>query len=95
MTSSSPTILTTHHVLHLHLPPRLNPRLHLRPPHNLRLHNPAHQSGPIVGALLGSQSGREIAVEYAYEFMASADGAGNAVVDKKWFGTELRLREWL
>jgi len=57
-------------------------------------HTLRNQSGPIVGALLGSQNGREIAIEYAYEFLASVDGAGNVVVDKKWFETKLRLCEW-
>jgi len=49
--------------------------------------------GPIVGALLGSQRGREIAIEYAYEFMAAVDDAGTIVVDRTWFETKLRLCE--
>jgi COP9 signalosome complex subunit 6 len=46
--------------------------------------------GAIVGALLGSQSGREIAIEHAYEVVTEPRNT-NIVIDKAWFETKLRL----
>ncbi|KAF8242645.1 hypothetical protein K440DRAFT_656460 [Wilcoxina mikolae CBS 423.85] len=46
--------------------------------------------GAIVGALLGSQSGREIAIEHAYEVVTEPSST-NVVIDKVWFETKLRL----
>ncbi|KAA8913257.1 hypothetical protein FN846DRAFT_930288 [Sphaerosporella brunnea] len=43
--------------------------------------------GPIVGALLGRQTGREISIEHAYEIMISPD----LEVDTQWFETKLQL----
>jgi hypothetical protein len=46
--------------------------------------------GAIVGALLGSQSGREIAIEHAYEVVLVPNDTSIAI-DKAWFETKLRL----
>lgn len=46
--------------------------------------------GAIVGALLGSQSGREIAIEHAYEVVLVPNDSSIAI-DKAWFETKLRL----
>jgi COP9 signalosome complex subunit 6 len=45
------------------------------------------QSGPMVGALLGHQNGRELSIEYAYEIVMKSD----TIVDTKWFEDKLRL----
>ena len=50
-------------------------------------HTLREQKGPIMGALLGSQNGREIAIEYAYEFVVSEQ----VEIDVEWFNTKLRL----
>lgn len=50
--------------------------------------------GAIVGALLGSQSGREIAIEHAYEVLVEPVPDA-IIIDKIWFETKLRLCAWL
>ncbi|KAK6343094.1 hypothetical protein TWF718_008468 [Orbilia javanica] len=56
--------------------------------------------GPIVGALLGSQNGREISIEHAYELKLidlpvedgkmDTDGEENVRVDESWFVQKLK-----
>ncbi|KAK6505795.1 hypothetical protein TWF481_007686 [Arthrobotrys musiformis] len=56
--------------------------------------------GPIVGALLGSQNGREISIEHAYELKLvdlpveegkmDTDGEENVRVDESWFLQKLK-----
>ena len=46
--------------------------------------------GAIVGALLGSQSGRDIAIEHAYEVLVEPVPDA-IIIDKIWFETKLRL----
>ncbi|KAI5811324.1 hypothetical protein DFH27DRAFT_507586 [Peziza echinospora] len=51
--------------------------------------------GPIVGALLGNQEGREIAIEQAYEVKLAKnvgqDGDNEIRIDEDWFDKKLRL----
>ena len=54
-------------------------------------HTLRQQSGPIVGALLGTQKGREIAIEHAYELLALHSDAGDVSVEPKWFEQKLKL----
>lgn len=53
-------------------------------------HTLRNQTCPIIGAILGSQSGREIAIEYAYEILLQPSDTQIAI-DKPWFETKLRL----
>ena len=46
--------------------------------------------GAIVGALLGSQSGRDIAIEHAYEVLVEPVPDA-IIIDKIWFETKLQL----
>ncbi|KAJ9136457.1 Cop9 signalosome subunit 6 [Pleurostoma richardsiae] len=52
-----------------------------------------NQKGPIVGALLGQQNGREITLEFAFEcrMIPSEKSLGDYVVDTTWF--EARLEQ--
>ncbi|KAF8477498.1 hypothetical protein BDZ91DRAFT_844132 [Kalaharituber pfeilii] len=63
--------------------------------HTLRGH-----TGPIVGALLGNQQGREIAIEQAYEVLVHSGkdekvgingGEDEIILDEDWFDKKLRL----
>ncbi|RPB25946.1 hypothetical protein L211DRAFT_836040 [Terfezia boudieri ATCC MYA-4762] len=65
-------------------------------------HTLRQNTGPIVGALLGTQQGRDIAIEQAYEVkvaesgpqehtMVGVEGDGEVLVDEKWFDTRLKL----
>ena len=65
-------------------------------------HTLRQNTGPIVGALLGTQQGRDIAIEQAYEVkvaegegeenaMVGVEGEREVLVDEKWFDTRLKL----
>ncbi|KAI5818852.1 hypothetical protein BZA77DRAFT_10736 [Pyronema omphalodes] len=54
-------------------------------------HTLRDNAGPIIGALLGSQNGREIAIEYAYEILISSAHGEPIVIDKPWFEKKLTL----
>ena len=53
-------------------------------------HTLQRQAGPMIGALLGTQEGREIAVEHAYEVIALVDKDG-VRIDVEWFENKLKL----
>lgn len=54
-------------------------------------HTLRRQEGPIVGALLGAQHGREISIEHAFECMLeerkndSGEATGDIALAKDWF----------
>ena len=52
-------------------------------------HTLREMRGPIVGAILGSQNGRELAIEHAYEILL--EPADEYAMDKTWFETKLSL----
>lgn len=54
-------------------------------------HTLRRNQGPIVGVLLGSQNGREISVEHAYEVVALEDLDGTVTIEKEWFDAKLKL----
>lgn len=56
-------------------------------------HTLRNGTGPIVGALLGTQEGREIAIEHAYEILLLVDDDG-VRVEEAWFTDKLKLCEF-
>lgn len=46
------------------------------------------QAGPIVGALIGLQHGREITIEHAFE-CATLPKDGDIILNADWFGRRL------
>lgn len=65
-------------------------------------HTLRQNTEPIVGALLGTQQGRDIAIEQAYEVkvaegggeenaMAGVEGEGEVLIDESWFDKRLKL----
>jgi COP9 signalosome complex subunit 6 len=54
-------------------------------------HSLRQMKGPIVGALLGQQNGREITVEHAFE--CKVVGGAEPSLDMDWFDTRLQQSE--
>ncbi len=46
------------------------------------------QPGPVVGALIGQQNGREVTIEHAFE-CATQTRDGEVALDADWFGQRL------
>lgn len=57
-------------------------------------HTLRNGTGPIIGALLGTQEGREIAIEHAYEILLLVDDDG-VRVEEQWFTDKLKLCRFL
>ena len=53
------------------------------------------QQGPIVGAILGSQHGRDITMEHAFECKLEKGHGDDVVLDARWFEARLQQCEWL
>lgn len=51
-------------------------------------HSIRQQEGPIVGAIIGQQNGRQIAMEQAFQCKTKQDG-DRVVVDDEWFAERL------
>ena len=52
-------------------------------------HTLRNQKGPVVGALLGQQNGREITIEHAFECRL-IDVDGETILYKSWFDERLQ-----
>ena len=61
-------------------------------------HTLRQQEGPIVGAILGQQNGREVTMEHAFECKLKtdpktkaiiADNEGRLMLDEEWFAQRL------
>ncbi len=53
-------------------------------------HTLRQQKGPVVGALLGQQNGREITIEHAFECLLT-EVEGEVILNEDWF--EQRLQQ--
>jgi len=51
-------------------------------------HTLREQKGPIVGAIIGQQNGREVTMEHAFQCKL-AEKDGRVVVDEEWFQDRL------
>jgi COP9 signalosome complex subunit 6 len=51
------------------------------------------QEGPIVGAIIGQQTGREVTMEVAFECKTQFLENGNFVLDEAWFQERLEQCE--
>ena len=52
-------------------------------------HTLRQQKGPVVGALLGQQNGREITIEHAFECLL-AEVNGEVLLSQAWFEDRLQ-----
>lgn len=55
-------------------------------------HTLRNQKGPVVGALLGQQNGREITIEHAFECLL-IEKDGETLLHKVWFEERLQRSE--
>ncbi len=51
-------------------------------------HTLRQQEGPVVGAILGQQNGREITMEHAFDCKTISQD-GQTLLDSAWFGARL------
>lgn len=61
-------------------------------------HTLRKQEGPIVGAIIGQQNGREVTMEFAFQCKLKPlekDGEEKVVVDEAWFADRLEQCTWL
>lgn len=52
-------------------------------------HTLRQQGGPIVGAIIGQQNGREITMEVAFECKPSVGEDGKVLLHESWFKSRL------
>lgn len=57
-------------------------------------HTLRQQKGPVVGALLGQQNGREITIEHAFECLLKTDG-DVVTLSEAWFEERLQQSRFL
>lgn len=57
-------------------------------------HTLRNQKGPVVGALLGQQNGREITIEHAFECLL-IDVDDETILNKAWFDERLQQSKCL
>lgn len=53
-------------------------------------HAARQQTGPIVGALLGQQQGRQITLEHAFECHTTTNPDNKIVLDSSWFASRVQ-----
>lgn len=57
-------------------------------------HTLRNQKGPVVGALLGQQNGREITIEHAFECLLT-EVDGETILNKPWFDERLQQSRFI
>lgn len=67
----------------------LHPLVLLNISDHITRHGVRQQAGPIVGALLGQQQGRNISLEHVFECKLDSHGE-DVVLDLSWFDTRLK-----
>ena len=53
-------------------------------------HRVRSEDGPILGALLGQQTGREITIEHAFQCKSVINPNGEVLLDQVWFEERLQ-----
>lgn len=56
-------------------------------------HTLRQQTGPIVGALLGQQNGREITIEHAFDCLL-VEVEGEIILNQAWFEERLQQSQY-
>ena len=64
---------------------QLHPLILLTISDHITRHAARCQQGPIIGALLGQQNGREITLEHAFECVVREDSNGEIQIPQDWF----------
>lgn len=71
---------------------QLHPLILLTISDHITRHAARQQRGPIVGALLGQQNGREITLEHAFECIVVEGPNGEAQLSDGWFVERVQQR---
>lgn len=53
-------------------------------------HAARQQTGPIVGAILGQQQGRQITLEHAFDCHTISNSENEIVLDSSWFSSRVQ-----
>ncbi len=67
------------------VPAVLHPLVLLSISDNITRHAMRRQSGPLVGALLGQQNGRQVTLEHTFDFVVGTTDEGDASFGAVWF----------
>lgn len=68
----------------------LHPLVLLTVSDHITRHRVRGEAGPVVGALLGQQKGRETTIEHAFSSRAITGPNGEVILDESWFGDRLQ-----
>ena len=68
----------------------LHPLVLLTISDHITRHRVRGEAGPVVGALLGQQKGRETTIEHAFSSKAITGPNGEVILDESWFGDRLQ-----
>ena len=71
---------------------KLHPLVLLTISDHITRHSLRFQEGPIIGAIIGQQNGREVTMEYAFECKSKVD-QGKVLLDEAFFATRLEQCE--
>lgn len=72
----------------------LHPLVLLTVSDHITRHRVRGEAGPVVGALLGQQKGRETTIEHAFSCRAIPRPNGEVILDESWFGERLQQCMW-
>lgn len=68
----------------------LHPLVLLTVSDHITRHRVRGEIGPIIGALLGQQKGRETTIEHAFQCKSVANSTGEITLDRAWFEDRLQ-----
>jgi COP9 signalosome complex subunit 6 len=68
----------------------LHPLVLLTVSDHITRHRVRNEDGPVVGALLGQQKGRDITIEHAFQCKAINGPHGDIILDQSWFEDRLQ-----
>jgi COP9 signalosome complex subunit 6 len=68
----------------------LHPLVLLTVSDHITRHRVRGEAGPVVGALLGQQRGRETTIEHAFQCKAITSPDGEIILDQSWFEDRLQ-----
>ena len=71
---------------------QLHPLILLTISDHITRHAARGQQGPIIGALLGQQNGRQITLEHAFECIVVEGPNGEAQLSQEWFIERVKQR---
>lgn len=71
------------------VPAVLHPLVLLSISDHITRHTLRKQPGPVVGALLGQQNGRQVTLEHTFDFVVDKNDGGDARFSAVWFNDRI------